>query len=133
MGNFNFNASGQVSIFKITNNKKQLIETRSNAILPIMSDVAARLMGNYPIGKIDEVSIYYQTLNLATVPIISYNHPAVNQVQFSALFDEASFNGDYDELGLFASNMGKVAQLPNVNGTKTNADKLLITWTITIS
>lgn len=133
MGILKLHARGQVSIFKITNNKKELIKTCSNTVLPLALDVVARLMGNFAIGKIDSVSAYKSSLSLAETPIISYSHPSTNQVQFNALFSETSFSGAYDEFGLFASNIGRICALTGVSGNKLNTEQLLITWTITIS
>ena len=132
MGIYKLIARGEFKIYKVPPNKTELIETRSNSILPLMGDVVARLLGNFIIGRVDQVGIYKSSLNLAMVPIINYTHPNTNQVEFSALFNEASFNGDFDELGLFSSNMGQVSKLIGTAGNKTDQEHLLITWTITI-
>jgi len=132
MGIYKFNASGEVSIFRLTTNKKELIETRSNSILPLMKDVVARLLGNFAIGRVDTVKVYRATLLLASVPIVEYIHPELNKAQYNVVFDEGSFSGSFDELGLFSSNMGQVSKLSGLSGSKLSTEKLLITWTISI-
>lgn len=133
MGNIRMSASGQVRIIKIYANKREVLLTRSNLVLPLAADIIARLMGNFPIGKIDSISIYNMGLLLSTIPISSYTHPGTNQVQFVGIFKEDSFAGNFDELGLFASNMGQFARLAPVAGVKSNTEQLSITWTININ
>lgn len=132
MGNFSLNASGRVNLYKYTP-EKELYFTRSNTILPLALDVVARLMGNFAIGNIDTISIYKSGLLLASTPIITYTHSALNQIQYSAIFSASSFSGDFDQIQLSSSAMGPIAELDDVDGTKSGTDQLGITWTITIT
>lgn len=131
MGIFKLKSRGEVNIYKGEINKSNLLLTRSNEILPLMLDVVARSMGNFIISKIDTISIYSEGVLLASAIIDTYTHPDVNQVQFSVLFSGDSFSGDFDELGLFASNMGRIATLAAISGTK-DENPLAVTWTITL-
>lgn len=132
MGTLILNASGQVDIYKYTP-AKELILTRKNTILPLALDVVARLLGNFNIGKVDIIKITNAGLAISSGIITIYEHPALNQVRYSAFFNKASFNSYFDKIELIASSMGPIAQIIGIAGQKTDQQELSISWTITIS
>lgn len=132
-GQLNMTASGKVQIYKINMYKKELLLTRSNTILPLMYDVIARMMGRFSIGNIDQIKVYNGGLLLATGDITQFIHPDTNQVTYIAIFNEDSFNGAFNEIALYSSAMGRVAELTSIDGSKTNAEQISITWTITLA
>lgn len=132
MDTLTLNASGEVSIYQLTPEKK-LILTRKNTILTLVLDVVARLLGKFTIGTVDTINIYKSGLLLSSKTISTYAHPGTNQVSYNVIFDTASFNGAFDELGLFSSSMGRIASLTALVGSKDNTQSLSVTWTITIT
>ncbi len=127
------NASGVVKIYKQSNANRILIKTSNNAVLPLAKDIIARSIGQFAIAKIDQVKVYDGVTLLATATISAYSHPGTNQVDYTAEFDNASFNGNFDKLELLSSNMGVFAELTGLTESKTNAESLFINWEITIS
>lgn len=130
---FNLTASGVITATFINYKGEQRVMTSNNAVLSLFKEVLCKLAANMDSGKIDQLKVSYQGLLLATTPIVTWEKPDVNKVMFSAIFSEASFNGNFDKLELVSSGTGAVAKVEDITwGIKPPNEQLAINWAITI-
>ena len=126
-------ASGKISIYIINNGVKQLYLTSSNLIMPLAADIIARSLGNFAIGKVNYIRVYNGVTLKAAASISVYNHPATNEVEYVAVFSEASFSGAFTKFQLEANGMGVFSEVTGLTGSKLITEQMSISWKITIS
>lgn len=81
---------------------------------------------------VDQLKVYKSGGVLATSPlsVTSYT-PGTPSLTFTATFDENSFNDTADELRLHTSSNGTIFSIVSGQSvTKSNAQRMIVTWTL---
>lgn len=128
-------ARGEVSFYRIINNEKQLIKTRSNAILPNAKNIITRLLIGQNEYGLSNIRVFNGLTLLANGPISSKVFTDTGEAQFGAVFDGPSFNGTYTSVTLGTEDNGITGDFSIADGlnfTKGPSEMLLITWNIKI-
>lgn len=95
-------ASGQVTLYKVTNGVKQLIKTSKNEILPNAASLVALNMSGDSNALVDKIRLYLGAALVTENPSSltrTYNEAEVS-VTFEYLFVEGSLDGDIDNAKL---------------------------------
>jgi hypothetical protein len=126
-------ASGSIKVYKIVNGKRFLILARKNTILANAKYLLARMLMRDSTGNIYSIRMFNGGA-LQAVGVISgmiYLNP--NEIQFSTLFDEASFSGAVTQMFLSPQDpvlMGDFSQVTGLALNKLITEQLQITWNI---
>lgn len=103
-----------------------------NAIQPEAKEIVSkRLIGNAS-SIIDTIELYHLGVLVCSRPISNYLISTSTEVEFDAIFDEASFNSFFDEARLKASVLGNFSIVAGLGGVKDNTQSLMVSWLIEI-
>jgi len=128
------NARGVISIYTLDTNGKHELLTRNNTILANAVNLVASIMAGVTAAGITNIRVYNGVTLKANGLITAKSNPTVNSVKFEALFNAASFNGNFDNAKLGPADSGTLGNF--AEGTfavqnKLNTEQLLVTWEIT--
>ena len=106
-----------------------------NAIDPNHLNIIRKALAGQAGAKISNIRALASTTTLAIASVTVFTTPVSpsNVVEFTAEFDEPSFNGTLDELKLEAFTEGVFSYVDNLSIYKDNASKLAITWKLTVN
>lgn len=109
-------------------------ETKKNAIQVGAQEIVANLLAGDRSFRLSAMEAFKAGFSLASAPIYNWTFPAPNEVQFVAVFDEASFDDILDELRLQASFVPlDFSIVDGLSITKDSLSRLVINWKITIN
>lgn len=133
---YNKRASGVITIYKIVNNIKQEILTRSNTILANADVLCAEILAGNTAAYITNIRVYNGVTLKANGSITSKTVVEPNKVEFQAVFSDVSFNGNFDNCKLGCADaivMGNFAEGSFAAVNKLNTEELVISWSITFN
>lgn len=131
----NIEVKGHLKITSIKKGEKpQVLYNDHNALIPNYKNIIRHAIAGDISYAIDRVRVLGSSVPLATTVIssVSYIPLTDNEVKFIAVFDEASFDGTFDEVFLFSDAGGDFSQVTGLSITKDNQTQLQIEWTLKI-
>lgn len=128
-------ARGTITIFKIKNNERQNILTRSNSIESTATKLLAMMMAGDTSATPKQIRVFITLFMLvATADFSDVDVTAApDKVTYTALFSEDSFTGEINEAALGPTDMdtlGAFATAGAFSVTKAADEQLGITWEI---
>lgn len=130
----NTNIKGVVSFELYREGKLVWEHTQNNAIQPGAQEIIAHLLTGDAGYKLNNVEAFKASFSLAVAGIYNWSFPAANEVQFVAVFDEASFDDTLDELRLEAGLVPlDFSIITGLSIAKDGLSRLVINWKITIN
>lgn len=130
-------ASGKISIYKLVDNKKELILTRNNTILANAANLIALTQSGDTSARLTNIELYLGAVLKGNGVITTRTYDVVEgspQVTFETVFNEASFNSNVDNAKLGPSDpltLGYFAEANFASLLKDGTHQLIIQWTIT--
>lgn len=125
----NFNAKGHV---KITKGSKIIVD-QHNDIQAFAKTAVAKLI----LGKVEYAPTVIKVLNngivLSTRDISNRIEVDDNISEMTAMFEDTSFAGNFDEVQLHCGPSGIFSKVEGINATKLNSEAIIISWTITVN
>jgi hypothetical protein len=104
----------------------------TNTVLPLSKKIIARSLAGRKDSTIDNIRVYHSNALIASGALYNIEIISDTEVEFSALFLEASFSGDFEKATLNASELGDFSELTGFTANKPVGQKLYITWKIKI-
>jgi hypothetical protein len=110
----------------------QRIVQDNNTIGPDATEITLKALANAN-EYIDKVRLFNGVTQVAEKEIDSITYPTASQVRFITNWDEASFNGSFDNMKLLSVS-GKVMATKVLPGaeTKSDTETMVLEWTLTI-
>ena len=100
-----------------------------NEIIANAPIILSRLIGGEPYN-LDMIAAIKAGSILYVAEISTVTYPSFEETLLSVVFDFDSFNDILDELQLISSNGGTFSLVPDLNITKTDAQKMGVQWKI---
>lgn len=122
---------GWVTIWAIEGDKRSKVYDDHNALTADAKEILTQLLAGQAWG-INKISAVKASSTLADTPSLAFTFPTTDSVEFTGLFDEASFNDTLDEIQLWSNGGKKFSTVTGLAVFKSNLLKLQITWKLTI-
>lgn len=125
---------GHLTITAIKDGVEEVLYDDHNALLPNYKNVVRRALAGQPGYFIDRMKVLKASTELANVPVTNYEFIPLtdNEVKFSAVFNQGSFNDTLDEAVLYSDLGGDFSQVLGLSILKDDQTNLQIDWTLKI-
>lgn len=131
----NFKPSGWITVIKLKETGKEVLIDKKNSILADAKQIMAKCLGGNDNYLPTHINVYSPGTILIASVVCTPSFPSSNVVKYTAIFDEASFDGDFNEAFLSASGVSLDFADSGVFATqnKSATERIAITWEITIN
>lgn len=127
------NIKGWLKITAIdSKGNEHILVDRKNALVSNAKTIIANALAATP-GFFINLITCYKLGGVLAARGVTITFPSVNQITFSAFFDQASFNDTLDEVRLGSTVGGDFSQVIGLSVFKDNTLQLTIDWQLTIT
>jgi hypothetical protein len=125
---------GHLKIIKTKDGKSETVFDDHNAILPNYKNIIRHCIAGDITHFIDNIKVLKASVELATSVItqVDYIPLTDNEVKFTAIFDENSFNDTFDEIFLLSAGGGDFSTVNGLSIAKDDQTQLSLSWTLKI-
>tara|TARA_R110000772_G_scaffold260162_3_gene378046 strand:- start:985 stop:1401 length:417 start_codon:yes stop_codon:yes gene_type:complete len=130
----NLGVKGHLLIEKIKNGIREVVYNDHNDILPNYKNIIRHSIAGDATHILDNINILKSSSLLASSPItqVEYTATTDNEVKFTAIFDEVSFNDTFDEILLSSTGGGDFSKVDGLSIAKDDQTQLSLSWTLKI-
>jgi hypothetical protein len=130
----NLKMEGHLKLTRVSQASREVLYDDHNALVANYKNIVRHAIAGDATHFIGQVKAFKANTLLATAPIsgVTYIPLTDNEVKFTAIFDEASFDDTADEFHLHSNGGGQFSEVTGLSIAKDNQTQLIVEWTLKI-